>query len=347
MTTGAKKEEVFRYKENTRKKLLIIIGGLCLCIISFLMEVLLGASEMPVPEILKALFCPGSVDKISRVIVWQMRLPVAVMGIVVGASLGLSGAVMQTILNNPLASPYTLGLSAGAGFGASIALTTGLGALAVLGNFLVPMCAFVFALMACMGIYFISKVKRFTSGIMILAGIGMVFFFEAGQSFLQYMASPEELSNIVFWTFGSLMKANWSNVTMIAVVFLLAFVFVFTKSWKMTAMSIGDERAKSMGINVERLRMQMFIMISLLTATAVAFVGSIGFVGIVGPHIARILLGEDQRFFIPMSALGGAAILSIASVVSKIIVPGAVFPIGILTSLIGVPVFFALILRKR
>lgn len=341
------KKEVFFYKANTRKKLFLIFLGICICMASFLMEVMIGASGMTVSEIFKSLFQPGSVDKISRVIIWQMRLPVAVMGIVVGASLGLSGAVMQTILNNPLASPYTLGLSAGAGFGASIALTIGLGALTILGNFLVPMFAFVFSLIACLGIYTISKMKRFTSGIMVLAGIGMVFFFEAGQSFLQYLASPEELSNIVFWTFGSLAKAKWSNVAIITAVFLFAFVFVFKKSWKMTAMSIGDERAKSMGINVERLRMQMFIVISLLTATAVAFVGSIGFVGIVGPHIARILLGEDQRFFIPMSALGGAAILSVASVVSKIVVPGAVFPIGILTSLIGVPVFFALILRKR
>ena len=347
MMAECKKKEIFQYKANTRKKLLLIFLGICICTISFLMEVMMGASEMTVSEIFKTLFRPSSMDKISRVIIWQMRLPVAVMGIVVGASLGLSGAVMQTILNNPLASPYTLGLSAGAGFGASVALTTGLGTLAILGNFLVPICAFVFSLIACLGIYIVSKIKRFTSGIMVLAGIGMVLFFEAGQSFLQYMASPEELSNIVFWTFGSLMKAKWFHVTMITVVFLFAFIFVFTKSWKMTAMSIGDERAKSMGINVERLRMEMFIVISLLTATAVAFVGSIGFVGIVGPHIARILLGEDQRFFIPMSALGGAAILSIASVVSKIVVPGAVFPIGILTSLIGVPVFFALILRKR
>lgn len=340
--------ERFHYRENTSRKLLLIFSGLLICILSFMTELISGSSQMTISEIFQTLFRPDSVDKISRVIIWNMRLPVALMGIVVGAALGLAGATMQTILNNPLASPYTLGLSAGAGFGASVALTFGFGAsLSILGNLVVPASAFVFSLLACLGIYFISKIKRFTSGIMVLSGIGMVFFFEAGQSFLQYMASPEELSNIVFWTFGSLMKANWFNLSLIFTVFVFAFIFIFSKAWKLTAMSMGDERAQSMGIHVERLRMEMFIVISLLTATAVAFVGSIGFIGIVGPHVARILLGEDQRFFIPMSTICGAAILSIASVVSKFVAAGAIFPIGILTSLIGVPVFFTLIIRKR
>lgn len=315
--------------------------------ISFFLDIMIGSSRLTLSQILQTIFCPSEMDKTSRVIVWQMRLPVAIMGIIVGGALGLAGATMQTILNNPLASPYTLGLSAGAGFGASVALVLGFGSMSILSNVMVPLCAFVFSLAACFGIYFISKVKRFTSGIMVLAGIGMVFFFQAGQSFLQYIATPEELTSLVFWTFGSLTKANWTNVTVVAVVFAAIFLFVFSKSWKLTAMSMGDDRAKSMGVDVERLRMQMFIGLSLLTATAVAFVGSIGFVGIVGPHIARILLGEDQRYFLPMSTICGAAILSIASVASKIVVPGAIFPIGILTSLIGVPVFFALIVKKR
>ena len=182
---------------------------------------------------------------------------------------------------------------------------------------------------------------------MVLAGIGMVFFFQAVQSFLQYLASAEALKSIVFWTFGSLGKADWTNIPILAVVFVLVFFEIYRRSWQLTAMKLGDEKARALGIDVEHLRMTMFVLISLLTATAVAFVGSIGFIGIVGPHIARILVGEDQRYYLPMSSICGAALLSVASVATKLIVPGAVFPIGILTSMIGVPFFFYLIVRKK
>ncbi len=226
-------------------------------------------------------------------------------------------------------------------------MLTGLGSIAVFGSYLIPVCAFAFAFLACLGIYFISKIKRFTPDTMVLSGIGMVFFFQAIQSFLQYLASPEALKSIVFWTFGSLGKANWTNIPILATVLAAVFVAIYSKVWQLTAMKLGDEKARSLGIDVERLRMTMFVLISLLTATAVAFVGSIGFIGIVGPHIARILLGEDQRYYLPMSGICGAALLSIASVATKLIVPGAVFPIGILTSMIGVPFFFYLIIRKK
>ena len=180
---------------------------------------------------------------------------------------------------------------------------------------------------------------------MILAGIGMVFFFQAIQSALQYFASDEALSGIVFWIFGSLSKANWINISIMICVFLVVFIVFLASSWKLTAMRLGDDKARSMGVDVSRLRKVTFILISLLTATAVSFVGSIGFVGIVAPHIARMIIGEDQRFFLPMSACLGAFLLSVASTVSKIILPGVIFPIGIVTSLIGVPFFFFLLLK--
>ena len=339
---------MFQYSAYSRKKLLLIILGLILCTASFLLDIMTGSSGLTLSQVLSAIFTPQKVDEMHTLIVWVFRMPVAVMGLLVGAALGLSGAVMQTILNNPLASPYTLGLSAGAGFGASVALVTGLASsIAVFEEFLVAGWAFLFALLACFGIYFISKIKRFTSDVMVLTGIGMVFFFQAGQSFLQYIASEEALSGIVFWTFGSLTKASASKCIIVAVVLIISFIVIYFNAWKLTAMNMGDERARSLGIDVGRLRKLMFVTISFLTATAVAFVGSIGFVGIVGPHFARIMLGEDQRYYLPMSAICGALILSMASVASKMIIPGAIFPVGILTSLIGVPVFFVLIIKKK
>ena len=244
---------------------------------------------------------------------------------------------MQTILGNPLASPYTLGLSAGAGFGASFAMAVGLGAA---GKIAVPLCAFICSLIACAGIYIISKKRNFATGTMILAGIGMVFLFQAGQSFMQYIASSEALSGIVFWTFGSLSKSSWPKVLTVLAVFLFVFIIIYKNAWRMTALTMGEERAKTLGVNVKKLRMLIFLLISLLTATAVSFVGCIGFVGIVAPHIARIFLGEDQRYYLPMSAIIGALLLSLANIAAKSVMPGAVFPLGILTSLLGVPVTY-------
>ncbi|MGI6013596.1 MAG: FecCD family ABC transporter permease [Oscillospiraceae bacterium] len=340
-------EKQFHYQSYTAKKIIMMLIGLLICVVAFTVDVSIGSSNLAIKDVMKAIFQRNQVDALVHNIVWVYRLPTSIMALLVGAALGLAGAAMQTILNNPLASPYTLGISAGAGVGAAIAMLTGLGALAFVGKYLVPISAFVFALLACLGIYVVSRIRNFTSEVMVLTGIGMVFFFQALQSFLQYMASPEALQSIVFWTFGSLNKADWTNIAILLAVCVVVFLAIYRRSWMLTAMKLGDEKAKSLGIDVERLRMVIFVLISLLTATAVAFVGSIGFIGIVGPHIARMLLGEDQRFYLPMSAICGSAILSIASIATKVVVPGAVFPIGILTSLIGVPFFFALIIKKK
>ena len=336
------------YRRHTKKRLAILAIAVILLAAAFFFNLLSGSSGISPETMCRTVLDPARASARTRAIVWDMRMPIAAMGVLVGASLGSSGAVMQTILNNPLASPYTLGVSAGASVGASLVMVLGLSSLSILGSFLIPAAAFLFALLCCLGIYLIATRGEFSSSVMVLAGIGMVFFFQAAQSFLQYIASDEALSNIVFWTFGSLSKANWINIAILSVVLLGVFGTFIASSWKLTAMRLGDSKAQAVGVDVTALRKRMFVLISLLTATAVSFVGSIGFVGIVGPHIARMLIGEDQRFFLPLSALAGALMLSVASALSKIIVPGSVFPIGILTSLVGVPFFFALLLgRKR
>ena len=335
------------YSSFTRKRTIILIIALLIMAGAFFFNLFTGSSGTSPAKMFATIFNPGAADVRVRAIVWDMRMPISIMGVLTGAALGVAGAVMQTILNNPLASPYTLGVSAGAGVGASLVMVLGGGSLVILGRFLVPAAAFVFALAACFSIYIISRAKNFTPSVMVLAGIGMVFFFQAFQSFLQYMASQETLQNITFWTFGSLTKADWVNIPILAIVFGIVFIIFMVNAWKLTAMRLGDNRAKSMGVNVDKLRKRMFVLISILTATAVAFVGTIGFIGIVGPHIARMIVGEDQRFFMPMSCVCGAIILSLASGVSKILVPGAIFPIGIITSLIGVPFYLLLLLRKK
>ncbi len=278
-------------------------------------------------------------------IVWEIRLPMALTAVVVGASLAIAGTEMQTILDNPLASPYTLGLSAAAGFGAAVAILSG-AALFGRTEWAVPGFAFLGAITGCAAIYAVGRLRGLSSGIMVLAGIAILFLFQSLLSLVQYLASPETLQEIVFWLFGSLLKASWQTVAVTAVVLFAVLPLLARDVWRLTALRLGEERARSLGIDVERLRLRVFLAVSLLTAAAVSFVGTIGFVGLVAPHVARMLVGEDQRFLLPLAALCGAVMLSAASILSKLISPGAVVPIGIVTAVAGLPFFFVLVLRR-
>ena len=312
-------------------------------------DILIGPAFLNVFDVLVALFTPHlSDDPTTTIIVHSIRLPMTVMAIIVGASLGVAGVQMQTILGNPLASPYTLGFSAAAGFGAAITILYGW-QLPFAPQLTIPFAAFLAASVACAIVYGIARLRGVTSEIMILAGIAALFLFQSLQSLVQYLAAPEVLQEIVFWLFGSMLKASWFTVSVSGSILLVCLALLAGDTWKLTALRLGDERARSLGVDVHRLRKKVFITVSLLTAGAVAFVGTIGFVGLVAPHIARMLVGEDQRLLIPASGIIGAVIMVGASVVSKLLSPGAVVPIGIVTAIIGVPFLFALILggKKR
>lgn len=340
--------EHFSYRAYAHRKFLAAIASLAIAIIVLLSDLYLTTSPyMTFDTFIHSLFMPDDVDKIDRIIVRNVQLPIALMGIFAGAAFGFAGAVMQTMLNNPLASPYTLGISAGAGLGASIAIAAGVSGISVLGTYLIPGCAFIFALLACGGIFIIAEVRKFSASALVLAGIGLVFFFQALQSLLQYFMDSDSLRSITFWLMGSLERANWTNLSIVIVLFVIVFLLLYRRSWQMTAIRLGDNKARSLGVDVKRLREVMFVLISLMIAGCVSFVGCIGFIGIVGPHIARMLVGEDQRYLLIMSALIGAIVLEIADILSKLIIVGVVFPIGIITSIIGVPFFFALIMRRR
>ena len=339
--------EHFDYKKHSYRRIIFILIGLLICAVSFITDVIVGPASLTLRDVWLAVMQASEVSKNADVIIWSIRLPTAVMALLVGASLGIAGAGMQTILDNPLSSPYTLGISAGAGFGASLVVVIGLSSLEFLGEFMVPFGAFVFAGLTSFFIYSINKIKNFSSETMILAGIGMMFLFQALQSLMQYMATPEALQNIVFWTMGSLTKANWLSISIVLVALLVMLPLMMRKSWRLTALKLGDEKASGLGVNVEHLRVKIFLFISIITAVAVSFVGTIGFIGIVGPHIARMLVGEDQRYFLPLSAVCGMVILSLASIASKMLIPGAMFPIGIVTAIIGVPFFFSLVLTRK
>ena len=334
------------YRTLIAKRLLMLgIGGVLLISLT-LIDILTGPAMLAAGDVIAALFVPDSAPAMTNIIVWDVRLPMTLMAIVVGAALAMAGAIMQTILGNPLASPYTLGFSAAAGFGAATVILTGF-TLPILAWMTVPLAAFGATALAAAIVYGLSRARGMTPEVMILAGIATLFLFQSLQSMVQYLASPEVLQAIVFWLFGSLLKASWDNLPITTAVLVLCSAAILPDIWRLTALRMGDDRATAVGVNVTLLRVRMFAIVALMTAGAVAFVGTIGFVGLVAPHVARGLVGEDQRFLLPMSALSGAIIMTGASILSKIISPGSVIPIGIVTAILGVPFLFGLIVAGK
>ena len=319
------------------------LGALALAVVA---DILIGPAFLAVGEVLAALYAPDAAEPTTAAIVHAIRLPMTLMAVLVGMSLGLAGVHMQTILANPLASPYTLGVSAAAGFGAALTILSGF-ELPLLPQLTIPVAAFVMAGLASLLVYGFARIRAMSAEVMVLAGIATLFLFQSLQSMVQYLASPEVLQEIVFWLFGSLLKANWTNVPLTAGFLVLGILALLPNLWQLTALRLGEERAQSLGVDVRRLRLKVFAVVALLTAGAVAFVGTIGFVGLVAPHIARMLVGEDQRVLLPAAAVMGALVMTGASILSKLISPGTVVPIGIVTAVIGVPFLFFLIIRGR
>ncbi|HGM5804340.1 TPA: FecCD family ABC transporter permease [Serratia marcescens] len=336
-----------RYQHILRHRLLMM-GVLALAILgSLLLDFTMGPSGLSLSSLWQTLLDPAAADAGTRVIVWDIRLPYALMAVVVGFALGLAGAEMQTILNNPLASPFTLGVSSAAAFGAALAIVLGIGIPGIPVQWFISANAFIFALFAALMLDGITRWTRVATSGVVLFGIALVFTFNALVSMMQFIASEDTLQGLVFWTMGSLARASWDKLGILFGVFAVLLPLSMMSSWKLTALRLGEDRAVSFGIDVRRLRLATLLRISILSALAVAFVGPIGFIGLVAPHIARMIFGEDHRFYLPASALIGALVLSMASVASKNLVPGVIIPVGIVTSLVGVPFFLSIILRHR
>jgi iron complex transport system permease protein len=336
-----------RYQHILRHRLMMM-GVLALAILgSLLLDFTMGPSGLSLSSLWHTLLDPAAADAGTRVIVWDIRLPYALMAVVVGFALGLAGAEMQTILNNPLASPFTLGVSSAAAFGAALAIVLGIGIPGIPDQWFISANAFIFALFAALMLDGITRWTRVATSGVVLFGIALVFTFNALVSMMQFIASEDTLQGLVFWTMGSLARASWDKLGILFGVFAVLLPLSMMSSWKLTALRLGEDRAVSFGIDVRRLRLTTLLRISMLSALAVAFVGPIGFIGLVAPHIARMIFGEDHRFYLPASALIGALVLSMASVASKNLVPGVIIPVGVVTSLVGVPFFLSIILRHR
>ena len=284
-------------------------------------------------------------DELTELVIWNIRLPRIMWGIVTGFGLGVAGCVMQTVLRNPLASPFTLGISAGSNFGISLGLILGLsvfgGIYALIGN------AFIFALITSGIILGLSAIKGGTVEILILAGIALNYFFSAMTQLFRYFATYEQREQLMNWGMGDLGAFTWSQLSIVTITLVVCMLLLIPKLMDLNVMTAGDDTAKSLGVDAGHLRIFVMVVASFLVAGIVAFVGPIGFIGLVGPHMARMVIGADHRFQIPASGLTGATILLGADMLGMNIIAPTIIPVGVMTSIIGVPFFFYLILKRR
>lgn len=316
-------------------------------VLSMMLDFTTGPSGMGLHDVWSALIDAPDTAPSIHVIVWDIRMPESLMAVCVGLALGLAGAEMQTVLANPLASPYTLGISSAAAFGAALAIVLGWSLPGVPAAWGIPANAFVFAMASALLLDAVARWGGMSAAGVVLFGIALVFSFNALVSLLQFVATAEALQGLVFWTMGSLSRASWPKLGGLALALAVTLPFSLRNAWRLTALRLGEDRAASFGVDVLRLRLGALLRISLLAALSVAFVGSIGFIGLVAPHIARRVMGDDHRFYLPASALIGACVLSLASIASKNLIPGVMIPVGIVTSLVGIPFFLAIVLRTR
>jgi len=284
-------------------------------------------------------------DPIVESTLWVVRFPRIVMALVVGAALAVAGAVMQAIFGNPLAEPGVVGVSSGAALGAATAIAVGASVVGVAG---VAVTAFLGGLVATLLVYVVSRAGGRTEVVtLLLTGIAVNAIAQAGIAFVLFVADSASREQIVFWQLGSLGGSLWSQVLVVAVVTVPGVVLALALARRYDLLALGERNARHLGVDVERLRLVSIVLVALLTGAAVAFAGIIAFVGLVIPHLIRMIIGPAHRGLVLASAVGGGALLVIADLMTRTLVAGAELPIGMLTSLVGGPFFFWLLYRQR
>lgn len=326
-------------------RLAVASAALAAAVVSLIADMSIGSSALTVSHCIEVLLAGPSSSDIYTPIVWQVRLPMSLTCAAVGACLAMAGLQVQTITNNPLSSPYTLGISSGASLGAAAAISAGL-TVARLQWVGTALSALALALFVTGTIFVLGYIKGMSANTLVLVGIVMNFFFSALQQFIQYRASAEIAQIIQNWSFGNLSRASWTSAAVAAVAALVGGAVFMRNSWRLTAFTAGEERARSLGVNTDRLKIVVFGTSAMLIASGVSFIGTVGFVGLVAPHCARLIIGEDQRYLMPVTAIFGMLVMLVASCAAKMLSSGSMLPVGIVTSMVGVPFLFVLLMRS-
>ncbi|MHC1601873.1 MAG: FecCD family ABC transporter permease [Methermicoccaceae archaeon] len=342
------------YTKYVGRKLAFLLGSCVLLTVLFVVSVSLGPVNIPLEDVLTTLL-GGHVSARWDAIIWNIRLPQALTAVASGAGLAVAGVAMQAILRNPLGSPYTLGISNAAAFGAAFSVmllgtgamhSRGADAVTIIDPYTTTIVAFVFCLVATFVILSISRYRGASPEVVILVGVALGALFTAGTMLLQYFADDTQLAAMVFWTFGDVGRASWSELAFIAVVVGASLAYFMLNCWNYNAIEAGDETAKGLGVNVQGVRLWGMLVASLVTTIVVAFLGIIGFVGLVCPHMVRRVIGDDHRFLIPGTCLTGSLLLLASDTVARLILAPHVLPVSILTAFLGAPTFIYLLIWR-
>lgn len=343
------------YTAYMGRKRLWLAGLAALCGLLLVAAMSLGAVHVPAGEVLKVLL-GGEAAPRHQVIIQGIRLPHALAAFAAGLGLSVAGAAMQSVLRNPLGSPFTLGVSQAAAFGAAFAVmvlgsgtmqSSGAGAVAVADPLLTTACAFVAALLVSGVITAVAGCRGGTPEVMVLTGVALGSLCTAGTMFLQYFASDVQLAAMVFWTFGDVSRAGWREVAALGGAGLAGALYFTANAWNYNALEAGEEIAQGLGVRLSRVRIAGMVASTLLTSVIVAALGVIGFVGLVCPHMMRRALGDDARFLLPASALAGGALLLASDTAARLILAPHALPVSILTAFLGAPTFLWLLMRRR
>lgn len=339
-----------RYKGHRRRKIWFVLALVPALFLLIGLSVSSGYAKISVLGVYKAVlyqFFPDMIESSGYIntIIWQLRLPRIVMGILAGTALGVSGAVMQVLLRNPLANPYMLGIASSAAFGASIAIVFNVGVFT--GVYLIIGNAFLFSLLTSGIIIILSTKQGSAPETILLTGIALLFFFQAMTTIVQHFGDAESVKGVLFWSIGDLGKVNWEKIRIVAPIVIIGTILLIRKSWALNVLNAGDESAKSLGINVVGLRIHAMLLCSISVAAVVSFTGTIGFIGLVAPHIVRMIIGSDNRILVPASGLVGALLLVLSDTVARTVFSPVILPVGAMTAFLGVPLFVYLIIRKK
>lgn len=343
-------------RRKNRSKYVIIAALTAATVIMALVCLFVGSSRMTLSECFGALAMKGTPANLR--IIWNIRIPRVLAAIIAGAGLSVSGLIMQTTLNNPMASPSTLGVSNAAVFGANLSIIAFSGGFLATGNnvanyaaganpYATSLVAFLFSTLSILLILGLCKSRSFTPNVVVLAGIAIGAVWTAATTILQFFATDVGISAAVIWNFGDLGRATYRTDWIMLAAVVVGTAFFLLMSWRFNALLSGEPTAKSMGINVDLLRFVSMLLASVITAVCVSFLGVIGFVGIICPHVTKRLLGQDHRFSLPVSAISGSLLLLIADTVSRSMGNGSALPVGAITSLLGAPFFIAIIFSRK
>ena len=338
---------IMTYMRNRRRKYIFV--AICLVAIVFVAgyTITIGSVSIGFWEAYETIWnhlTGNIVDTRADYVVWDLRMPRVIGGIFAGLGLAVCGVVMQNTLKNPLADPYTTGVSSGASLGATVTLTVFGGAL---GSWYGALGAFIFALIPVAIMIGITKMKDASATTMIMAGIGIMYIFNAVTTMMMMSMNSQTMQAIYNWQVGTLDLLAWEQLPVLAVVVLIGIAISMVISGKLNVLATGDESAKAMGIDADKMRIWCLILVGIVSAAVVAFTGLIGFVGLVAPHITRLFIGSDNKFLIPAAGVFGGMLMIVADAVGRTILFPEVVQVGVIMSFIGGPVFLALLLGTK